>query len=606
MSRPLTPVLLVALMCAAVTVVYAGRLSGPPVFDDHESILGNASIQALRLPDVLRPPRETPVAGRPLPNLTFALNHALTGNEPGPLHATNLLFHLLAVALAFGLVRATLAHGRVPERLRAGAGPLAFATALLFAVHPVAVEIVLYATQRTEGLVAIFYLAALLVLARAAARGHTHPSHVAAMLACALCGALSKEVFVTAPLLALFYDRAFFAGSFVQALRARAKLYAALVVSWPALFALQRTAPRPVSVRAFELEYLLAQGEIVLGYLRLAFVPLHPVFDYGPLLPQKLGVIWPYLAITGGLLAVGTWLALARPRLGFVAACFFGVLAPSSGLLSIFPEVGAERRVYLPLVALLAYAVVAIASALRSQTLQRVLLVVVTCGFALCARVQAGNYASELQVWRSSVSARPGNPRAHFHLGDELHEQGSLSNAERELRTAIALKPNYRDAYVSLAEVLGEQGRGDEAVRALRTALSFDPDYTRPGARLPPKRTHVEARAALVLQLVELGRLDEARAALAWLTRVVPNDSHTRTLRERLRQAEQARLPQLAARAWNAAPPFGPAGQWLGADSAYSVELDARHVLWLFGDTFLDPRADGHRTDGPAFFIRNS
>jgi hypothetical protein len=45
---------------------------------------------------------------------------------------------------------------------------------------------------------------------------------------------------------------------------------------------------------------------------------------------------------------------------------------------------------------------------------------------------------------------------------------------------------------------------------------------------------------------------------------------------------------------------------WLGADSAYSIDLDATHVLWLFADTFLDPAADGLRTNGPNLFIRNS
>jgi hypothetical protein len=45
---------------------------------------------------------------------------------------------------------------------------------------------------------------------------------------------------------------------------------------------------------------------------------------------------------------------------------------------------------------------------------------------------------------------------------------------------------------------------------------------------------------------------------------------------------------------------------WLGADSAYSIDLDATHVLWLFADTFLDPAADGTRENGPNFFIRNS
>jgi len=51
---------------------------------------------------------------------------------------------------------------------------------------------------------------------------------------------------------------------------------------------------------------------------------------------------------------------------------------------------------------------------------------------------------------------------------------------------------------------------------------------------------------------------------------------------------------------------FHDNGSWLGADSAYSVDLDDTHVLWLFADTFIDPSGDGTRENGPNQFIRNS
>jgi hypothetical protein len=44
----------------------------------------------------------------------------------------------------------------------------------------------------------------------------------------------------------------------------------------------------------------------------------------------------------------------------------------------------------------------------------------------------------------------------------------------------------------------------------------------------------------------------------------------------------------------------------LGADGAYSIDLGPRRVLWLFADTFIDPKADGSRENGPNIFIRNS
>lgn len=68
----------------------------------------------------------------------------------------------------------------------------------------------------------------------------------------------------------------------------------------------------------------------------------------------------------------------------------------------------------------------------------------------------------------------------------------------------------------------------------------------------------------------------------------------------------EARGAQLEARAWPEAQLFKPSGAWLGADGAYSIDLGAGRTLWLFGDTFIDPLADGSRSNGPNFFIRNS
>lgn len=70
--------------------------------------------------------------------------------------------------------------------------------------------------------------------------------------------------------------------------------------------------------------------------------------------------------------------------------------------------------------------------------------------------------------------------------------------------------------------------------------------------------------------------------------------------------ANRART-QLRTAAWpEAARKFRSRGDWLGADSAYSIDLGAGRVLWLFGDTFIDPSRDGTRTNGPNVFIRNS
>ena len=97
----------IALIVLAGVLVYGnGSSSGPLLFDDETSILNNTSIRQLTPLSVpLSPPRDTPVAGRPVVNLTFAVNYAIGGLDVTGYHVANLLVHLLAALALYGVVR---------------------------------------------------------------------------------------------------------------------------------------------------------------------------------------------------------------------------------------------------------------------------------------------------------------------------------------------------------------------------------------------------------------------------------------------------------------------------------------------------------------------
>ncbi len=633
------PKLVPAALLLACAAVYADQLGGPLLFDDQQALVDNASIRSLHLPEVLMPPRETPVAGRPLANLSFALNYASTRLSPTALHATNLLVHMLVVALAFVLLRALFEHGRVPRRVREHALGLASTTALLFAVHPLCVELVLYATQRTESLAALFYLTTFYVLTRAAIIGRVRGLHVVLALVAAWLGALSKEVFATAPLLALFYDRAFFGGSFARSLRARWPIFLALASSWIPLLFLQRTHPRPGSVRFLELDYLLAQSRILFDYLRVAAWPARPALDYGPLLPEATANLVPFVMAALLLVSVASVLAFAKPRLGFLGAAVLGILAPTSTLFSIHSEVGAERRMYLPLLVLLGYVVVGLEASLervaqrwlRSAEAGRVLrtgcLLVAALTLGLSARAYAATFASAQSAWRAAVVARPRNPRAHYNLAETYRREGRLPAAIASFRAAIALDPGYANAYLNLGGVLLSQGQPLAALQASAHAARLAPldaaaqrsyglalafaghaaeaslQLTKASALAP---RDPDTRSELAGALLIAGDLLAARAQLAWLAQHAPTHPRLAALQQRLQTVEETAVTTLDATPWPEAKLFQPSGPWLGADSAYSIDLGDRRVLWLFGDTFLDPRADGSRENGPNFFVRNT
>jgi hypothetical protein len=341
--------------------VYANSLSGPFVMDDVLSIVENRQIREWwRLSGLLFPERELPVAGRPVVNVSFALNYALHGLDVGGYHVWNIAVHLGCALALFGIVHRTLLQGDLAARFNGKAADLAFAVALLWALHPLNTEAVDYLTQRTETMMALFYLLTLYASIRSvgsASKGWP----IVTVLSCAL-GMGSKESMVTAPLMVVLYDRVFVFGSIAQAVRSRARLYAGLAATWLLLAGVLWSGPRihsaGFSTAVSPWTYLLNQAAMVTHYLWLAVWPRALVANYGWPRPLTLGDVWPQALFLVALLAA-TIAALRRsPPIGFLGAWFFMTLAPTSSIMPIATEVGAERRMYLPLIALVVLGVV--------------------------------------------------------------------------------------------------------------------------------------------------------------------------------------------------------------------------------------------------------
>src|SRR3954468_18916656 len=95
-----------AFILIAGSLVYLNSVSNPFVFDDTESIVDNEHIRHLwDLASVLLPERETPLAGRPVVNVSFAINYAMGALNVAGYHITNIAVHVLCAVLLFAIVR---------------------------------------------------------------------------------------------------------------------------------------------------------------------------------------------------------------------------------------------------------------------------------------------------------------------------------------------------------------------------------------------------------------------------------------------------------------------------------------------------------------------
>jgi tetratricopeptide (TPR) repeat protein len=495
---------LAAIVIVGTTVAaYHNSFSGALVFDDEPAVLDNPTIRQLwPVWRAWAPPPDRTVTGRPLANFTLALNHAVSGTHVGSYHAFNLLVHVLAGLTLFGLVRRTLqlrsaqaliAVGRGrrtppqdPESaafgdaaLQSNATLLAFTVALLWTLHPLQVEAVTYVIQRVESLMALFFLLVFYCFVRSVESPRTRLWQTGAVAAC-LLGAATKEVIAVAPVLLLFYDRAFVAGSFREAWRQRRGLYLALAATWLLLAGLvasagwDRNGTSGFDVGIAPAAYWLTQFQAVTRYLWLSVWPHPLVFEYGTFWESGAAAVVPY-AIPVVALAVVTLVALwRRPVVGFLGGWFFAILAPTSVIPGRIQMI-VEHRMYLPLAAVIALVVGAVT--LRAGRRGFIAFLALAAGLAWLTERRNDDYRSGIVLWHDTVAKRPKNARAHNCLGVVLFKAGRTPEAIQSYETALRLQPVYPEAHNNLGYALTEAGRIPEAIKELEIALRMEPDY---------------------------------------------------------------------------------------------------------------------------------
>lgn len=508
-----SPRLLLSLLLLAGITAYSNTFAVPFFFDDLSSISENPHIEKLWPIEV--PPRTT-LDSRPAVAFTLALNFAFGDRNPGGYHLFNLLLHLLNGVLLFGIVRRVL-----------GSAPLALAVSLLWLLHPLQTEAVTYVIQRTELMMAFSMLLALYALVRASEETRWATGFAAlAILSCAL-GMASKEVMVTAPLLLLLFDRIYLAGSWRALWAKRRLLHLGTASSWGILLLLVYHTPRQASA-GFHFasfgpwDYAQTQVSVVLHYLRLAIFPHPLVIDYGNW--QLASKLWqPSIlgaALLLALLGATAWSLLRRPKLGFLGAWFFVILAPTSSILPIITEPAAERRVYLPLAAVVVLALLGLrALLLRLLPQQRPRLLVSTLlvlglGAVFLARTHQRNesYRDRLTIWTLGVAQLPQNPRARLNLGVAYLDLRQSAKALPQLREALRLDPNYAAAHTALGGALGQLGQLPEAERHLRLAIKLDPRDHRAHGNLGAVFAQTGRPKRAVAQLERARHLGGARA----------------------------------------------------------------------------------------------
>lgn len=493
-------------LSVAVSLVYGPATHGPFIFDDSGSIVDNLSIRQLwpligngegRSP--LSPPKATPVDGRPLVNLTLAVNYYFGELDPFGYRVVHIVVHFLSAMFLWAIVARTLRLDYFEGRFQRVAEPLAFASAIVWTLHPVNTECVVYLTQRTELMMGMFYLATLYCSLRywaTAQSGSRWAWLTLATLAC-MSGILCKEMMASAPVMVLLFERTFIAGAFRRALRQSWPLYVGLALAWVHVILLYshgtRTPGAGFGQGVTAHEWWFTQAKVVFLYLKLAVYPWPLVIHYEIPYLRTVSEAWPWL-LAVGLLATGTLVLLwRRSAVGYIAIWFFAVLSPTL-VIPLVGETAVERRMYVPLAAIVplcivgGYALLRLVwrSVVRCEQFDSIrsgpvvtffaatILLAVGLGYLSSRRLVV--YQDEIALWQDAVVHQPHAPIVRFNLGTLLAEAGNLPDAIRHFEEATRLDPDSYRAHYNLALALEGSSQPQDAIEHYLAAVRLRVD----------------------------------------------------------------------------------------------------------------------------------
>ncbi|MEE3332493.1 MAG: tetratricopeptide repeat protein [Myxococcota bacterium] len=472
-ARPLRTV--AALLVALATLPYLNALGAGFVYDDSPLVRKHSAVQApFDLARVLGTSywdtREDTRLWRPFVTLSFAVDDAIANDSARTMHAVNLFVHTIVTLLAWTFVR----------RL-GGSSAAAFASAALFAVHPLHTEAVTWISGRAE----LFAALGVFVAALAALRGGA--------LALATCAAAtffavaSKESAATLPL--------FIAALALLGPPDRRSPWAASLVSCGALlvylgfrFAVLGTLAGPdvtgnenAMVGTGAIDRLPTVLDAAGRYVALLVWPRVLAIDYGPPVLGLASNITGYgiLGTAAALGLVATAALRRNTRLAIAAVFALLFYAVASNLLIVIGTNFAERLFYLPSFGLLwIVAEVAARAAQRSQAANIALTCVLTIllgAGAVRTFVRNTDYRDDLSLADAALAVHPNSKKMLYNRARALGNMGRHAEAISAAQEALAANANPTWTPVVLANALVALDRKDEAESTLRAVLKEDP-----------------------------------------------------------------------------------------------------------------------------------
>jgi tetratricopeptide (TPR) repeat protein len=471
MNRFFWPVVTALLLVAVVAVTFFPVTGHEFLFwDDTQYIVDNPGVQAGLSMAGIRAAFTGCFTGQwiPVTWLSFLVDHALYGQDPGGYHLTNLMVHAANAVLLFAVLR-----------FLTGALFSSALAAFLFAVHPLHVESVAWVTERKDVLSTFFGLISLLFYARYA-NGRRLTAYAAALLFFVL-SLLSKPMLVTLPCVFLLCDWWPLGRLSGKSAGGKHPL-GRLVLEKIPFFALSAMAS---TITVFTMPKVTLTAIPFVARLENA-IYAYAAYVVKTVWPSRLVALYPHapvgtgeligaLTLVGAISAVAVAGRVRRPYLAVGWLWYLGTLVPVIGLVQNGYQAMSDHFTYVPLVGLFIMFAWGLPDLLSSFPRRRAVLAAVSVTIVLaCMAVSAWQvrfWKNTVTLFERTLSVTRDNWFAHFIMGTALNEGGKFEPAAVHFRESYRLCPQCIEPLCAMAEVLAREGNIDGVIEYYQQAL---------------------------------------------------------------------------------------------------------------------------------------
>ncbi len=445
-------------------------------WDDNWTILYNDAVRGFSWHNI-RTAFTTYVIGSyvPLQSLSFMLDHAIWGLNPGGYHATNILIHTVNSLLIYRLLFRWYA-----DRL------LCLVATLFFLIHPVQVESVGWISNRKTLLAMLFFLLAWEGYCRYREAGLAKARwwYYGATLTFFTFSLLSKSITVIMPGILVLYDFCFLRGDRRVRLMDKVPFFviAGVIAAVTVIgFSTPVGASVPYHGGSF-LATFYSMLPVFCRYMGMLVWPSHLSAVYAPTIHHSPdAVVVGAALLLGSVLLGGGWLFRRDRRFGFWVVFFFAGLFPVSQIVPTLSMM-ADRYLYFPMIGVAALAgsgAVFLREhlAARHRAVLCCLLVLPLVALSVASFRRALVWHDPLILWSDAAAKEPMSDRAWELLGETQMFSGRTAEARQAYERGHLLNPANTEILQGLGTLYTETGELDKGYRLLKKLLEIKPTY---------------------------------------------------------------------------------------------------------------------------------